>query len=204
MTNEKVLVFSERLLEGESWEKYGVLKDASEVSRLLQNILYPANLFYLERDVAETDERFKQLIPYIIIKAGDNVFRYRRSKKGGEGRLHGLYSIGVGGHINPVDEQAIIQDTYETALRRELSEEIELQGNGTYSIKTLGCIYDSSTPVGRVHFGIVHLLKLDHYDFDVKTKDPALTDGGFMPVAYLKNHLDEFESWSAIALEHLL
>ena len=59
---------------------------------------------YMKRSLAEEDPSFKQLIPYAIIMSGGQVFKYRRGVKGGESRLHGLISVGVGGHISAVDE----------------------------------------------------------------------------------------------------
>ncbi|MBF0203073.1 MAG: phosphoesterase [Desulfamplus sp.] len=60
-------------------------------------------LHWLDRPSAEKDKNFKQIIPYIIIQAesGNLTAIYRR--KGSESRLHDLWSIGIGGHINPLD-----------------------------------------------------------------------------------------------------
>ena len=43
---------------------------------------------FMDRDLAEVDVGFKQLIPYAIIKAGDRILIYTRGKKGGEVKLH--------------------------------------------------------------------------------------------------------------------
>ena len=61
---------------------------------------------FIPRPDAENDPGYKQIIPYVVLRRGDKIFMTRRLKKGGEARLHGLMSIGVGGHINPVDDAA--------------------------------------------------------------------------------------------------
>ena len=63
--------------------------------------------FFVERRHAETDSSLKQLIPYCVLLRGDEIFLMRRKPKGGESRLFNLHSIGVGGHINPVDGTVI-------------------------------------------------------------------------------------------------
>lgn len=60
---------------------------------------------WIERAIAEQDSSLKQIIPYIIIQDcnRNRTAIYRRA--GGESRLHGLWSIGIGGHINLSDIQ---------------------------------------------------------------------------------------------------
>jgi predicted NUDIX family phosphoesterase len=58
---------------------------------------------YLDRPVAEQDPSFKQLIPYVVVRDGPRTFLMERTDAGGDARLHGKASIGVGGHLNPVD-----------------------------------------------------------------------------------------------------
>ena len=51
----------------------------------------------------ETDRSWKQVIPYLVLRDGEDYFLMRRTKAGGDARLHDRYSIGVGGHLNPGD-----------------------------------------------------------------------------------------------------
>lgn len=205
---EKVLVFPESSLneafpfaDMQQLMSDGFIKDSKKVARLLNTTLQPTNLLYIDRDAAESNESFKQLIPYCVLKDGDNIFRYQRTNKSGEARLQGLWSVGVGGHINPCDAGGVLQDTYQSALQRELEEEVSFRG--TYRNTILGCLYDASTALGRIHFGIVHLLELEP-GFHIHPTDPAVANGDFMPLEYLKNHIEDFEVWSQIVLEHLL
>src|SRR2546428_12219127 len=49
------------------------------------------------RASAEEDPSFKQIIPYLIVRHRGRLFLVQRSTEGGETRLFGKYSIGVGG-----------------------------------------------------------------------------------------------------------
>ena len=75
----------------------------TDVERYLDAILDPKNNFFIDRGAAEEDPSFKQLIPYCLFKHGDRYLHYVRGKSGGESRLHAKGSVGIGGHINPVD-----------------------------------------------------------------------------------------------------
>ncbi len=166
-----------------------------EVERYLPRLLDPAHLRYLARPEAENDPSFKQLIPYMVLRWGEQLFHYRRGQGGGEARLHALRSIGVGGHINR--EDGIPAGAYRQGLLRELREEVDLEG--PYHEQTVGLINDDRTPVGRVHLGIIHVI--DVAKPNVRRREAALTDDGFAPLAELRRHRDQFETWSQLLLE---
>ena len=93
---ERVLCFKREL-----FEELGVFQGLSlEVEKYLPVLTSTAKLVYLNRSEAEQDKHFKQLIPYVLLICGDRILRYRRGKGGQETRLHGLFSVGVGGHIS--------------------------------------------------------------------------------------------------------
>src|SRR4051794_40076126 len=89
-----------------------------EVQRYLPALLQPEQLRYLPRPEAENDPSFKQLIPYVVLRCGDQLFHYRRGRAGSEARLRTLRSLGVGGHINPGDGSQ--PDAYRAGLEREI------------------------------------------------------------------------------------
>ncbi|NLJ10838.1 MAG: NUDIX domain-containing protein [Treponema sp.] len=116
---------------------------------------------FILRTDAEHNPAYKQLIPYCLIQDQDGTFlSYER--KGTEKRLHGLMSLGVGGHINPVDthstQEAALAETLQKALNRELEEEIGLTPEKS-DCTCLGLIHEDRTPVGQVHIGIVYLVR---------------------------------------------
>jgi predicted NUDIX family phosphoesterase len=84
-------------------------------------------------------------------------------------------------------------------MRRELEEEVEHAD--VRSEQLVGLINDDETPVGRVHLGVVHLIELDKPS--VRAREKELADSGFRPVKELLNELEQFETWSQIALKAL-
>jgi predicted NUDIX family phosphoesterase len=105
---------------------------------------------YLDRAIAENDPSFKQLIPYVVVRDADRVFLMHRTDAGGDSRLHGRASIGVGGHLNPVDEGS---DALMAGLRREWAEELDASWEPEFEL--LGLLNDDTNPVGAVHLGVV-------------------------------------------------
>jgi len=160
-------------------------------------LLDPRHLSFLPRSLAENDPSHKQLIPYVILRCAGQVYHYRRGQGAGEKRLRALRSIGVGGHINPLDGETG-SNPYRQALLRELEEEIFLET--TYEERCLGLINDDSTPVGQVHLGIVHVFELA--EPKARRREADLTQDGFAPLAELIRNKQEFETWSQFVLDH--
>lgn len=178
-----------------------VCNNPLEVESILTEILTSGELEYRARPAAEKDPSWKQIIPYVVIVRGREVFKYKRTKKAGDSRLHDLWSVGVGGHINPVDGEGEV--AYEAAFWRELEEEVGLTRGVVQYEKKIGLIYDDSNEVGQVHFGICHAVKID-FTTTMTFKDPALADGQFCPAYELKRTSDAFENWSKLVIDHLL
>ena len=98
-TEERVLCFERRL-----FEELGVFQGISlDVEKYLPALTTTARLVYLNRSDAEKDKNHKQLIPYVLLLCQGKILRYRRGRGGQETRLHGLFSVGVGGHISEED-----------------------------------------------------------------------------------------------------
>lgn len=167
-------------------------------------LLVPGAYEFRPRSEVETDPDYKQLIPYVVLKCGDDLFHYRRGSSGTEKRLLALRSIGIGGHIceqdaSRADGAQIRLDAYETGMRRELFEEVAIGCH--WKEHFLGFINDDRTPVGSVHLGVVHLFELEARD--VRSREEALTDAGFAPLPELVDQADQFETWSQFVLEEL-
>ena len=109
---------------------------------------------FLPRAEAEQDPAYRQIIPYITLCRGDEVLCTRRLKKGGEARLHGLLSLGLGGHINALDGDT--EGIFQRGLHRELAEEADYTPVG--ELQPLGVINDDRTEVGSVHLGFAFTL----------------------------------------------
>lgn len=197
--SEKVLVFPEELIANYDFSK-GIIYDRKQLQEITGSILNSGKLFYMDRAKAENDPSHKQLIPYTLIFNKNGIFAYQRTKKGGESRLHGLWSIGVGGHINPHDGESNDNASYWEGLKRELQEEIGLTIN--YNPMLVAALYDNSNDVGKVHFGMVHGIMVG-LDWQPTTKDFALSNGWFEFLHTLMKNKDSFENWSKIILENL-
>lgn len=174
---------------------------SGDPERYLRALLAPGMGSFRPRPEMEEDPSFKQIIPYVIFRCGERVFRYTRGRSQGEARLHAKQSIGVGGHVDEADaEGRATRDAYEIALRRELAEEVELRSPG--AMRLAGLINDDSSPVGRVHLGVVHVYDLE--EPGVAAREDGLAEAGFVPLSELQGGVQSLETWSQIALEHVL
>ncbi len=125
------------------------------------------HLFFAERGYMEQCSHYKQLIPYLVLTrgAGDatRVLCYQRRAKHTEERLGGLWSVGFGGHIEPLDRA---DDTVATlglmraCALRELEEETGLRVDER-SLERVGFISSDRNDVSSVHFGVVYRIALD-------------------------------------------
>jgi len=163
--------------------------------------------FFRRREPSEQEPEFKQLIPYVIIICeaanGDIlIFKYRRGKGTGETRLTGQLSIGIGGHVDMVDDDnAPLNELYQKGMIRELNEEVKIKTT-VLEEKCVGLINDDSMPVGKVHLGVVHVMKVAMPE--VETADESEVDqAGFISLSLLRQIKYELETWSQIALDAL-
>ena len=197
MREELVLCFRRTLLD-----EIGSFDGASrDVPRFIPRILEAGSTHYVRRAEAENDPSEKQIIPYVLFRKGDRYLHYVRGKGSGEKRLVAMGSLGIGGHINHRDETLFQSgvDAYEEALQRELHEELKMDGR--FETRIIGLINDDSTPVGRVHFGIVHLCELG--DREVSKGEAVITDLQFLTLPELISRRDRMETWSQLCLELL-
>lgn len=195
---EQVLVVPRTLLE-EIGMFQGIRSEGVEDA--MAKLLDPANHYFIDRAEAEEDPSHKQLIPYCVLRCGDRILHYTRGKSGGESRLHAKISVGVGGHINPVDTNNGTGATaYYAAVERELDEELVMNTSHTNTIVAL--LNDDSNAVGEVHLGIVHVIELE--SDDVASREDALSELGFSDLTELKGPLFErLETWSQHCIAHL-
>jgi len=197
IADENVLVFPRSLFE----QLGGFQGFNSNVNRYLPVILNIKNNRFMARSQAETNPDFKQIIPYVVITDGKNVLHYVRGKKAGEQRLVAKGSVGIGGHINDEDHTlfAFGMQAFQDAVKREVCEELAIQGE--FNARPVGLINDDSTEVGRVHFGIVHVLFCTPEQ--VKKNEQVITQVEFIPIDELKVKREQMESWSQLCLDNL-
>ena len=158
---------------------------------------------FLPRDMVEDDPEYKQIIPYAVLSycpdlGSEEWFLMQRKKGGGEKRLHNLFSLGVGGHINPIDDD-INEKIVERALLRELHEELFVPES--FEIAPIGLLNDDSNPVGAVHFGMVYKITVN--ERTVKVREHEQLEGAFTSVDELGGRAAEMETWSRLVCEGL-
>lgn len=160
-----------------------------------------ANNSFRSRATVEEDPSFKQIIPYVLVRHGDRYLLMRRTNRQTEARLHGKYSVGVGGHINDTEIFAGSQNVIDAGLERELGEEIMLHGERR-SLELVGIISDDSTPVGQVHLGLVFILETTSPGFTVNEADMMTAE--WASVESLREKAPDMETWSQIAVKHVI
>ncbi len=197
---EQVLVVERKVLE-----QVGIFQGLTlDVDRYLRNIFVQGVPRFMPRSQAEVDPSFKQIIPYVIMACDGKYLTYVRGKRAGETRLVGNRSIGIGGHINPIDADnsslfAYLYENYLTAVQREVAEEVSVETSHTDRVVAL--LNDESNEVGSVHLGIVHYWILDAPK--VTKREQMMTQMAFMSPAELHQLRDTLETWSGLCLSQL-
>ena len=153
---------------------------------------------FLSRPEAENDPSHKQIIPYVVIRKGDEVFVTRRLNKGGEKRLHGLLSIGVGGHINP-ENDGDNSDVLERGMKREIEEEVDIEN--MVKLTPRGIINDDTNEVGTVHLGLFYTLEVTGSVF---VRETEKLEGFWVKQSELKELYDQMETWSQFVIQTIV
>jgi predicted NUDIX family phosphoesterase len=148
---------------------------------------------FRSRAEAEQDPSWKQVIPYVVLRDGDAIFLMRRTRAGGDERLHDRYSIGIGGHVNPEDADVA------GGLRREWQEEIE--ADFTPQFEPIGLLNDDDNAVGAVHLGLV--FAADANGRPVAIREHEKLEGRFASPVEVAAVADKLETWSALLFEFL-
>jgi predicted NUDIX family phosphoesterase len=186
--DEQVLVVPrEALVPGEGWT--GVRAD----DLVAANAVVATEGVYVRRGDAEVDPSHKQVIPYLVLRDGERWFLMRRTRAGGDARLHDLWSIGVGGHLNPGDGDVA------GGLRREWTEELVADFEPDYA--PVGLLNDDTTPVGAVHVGFVYVADAGGRPVAIRETD-KLT-GAFATTEEVRAVRDAMETWSRLAFDAL-
>ena len=188
MSDERVFVVPRTAVIDEAgW--YGLRTDGLEafVAALERDGRYEA------RDRMEVDPAFKQVIPYLVLRDGERYFLMQRTAAGGDARLHGRYSIGVGGHLNPGDGGLL------GGLRREWHE--ELVADFVPDFRLVALLNDDTTEVGAVHLGAVYVGDAGGRPVAIRETDKL--SGSFVGAPAVAAVADRLETWSRLVFESL-
>jgi predicted NUDIX family phosphoesterase len=187
--DEQVLGLSrDEVPHGLDWRGVRAIPHAPLITAIEQHGIYR------RRGDAEDDPTWKQVIPYLALRDGEDIFLMRRTRAGGDVRLHDRYTIGVGGHVNPEDGGVI------GGLRREWAEELVADFEPTF--QPLGVLNDDDNPVGAVHLGLVY--SADAGGRSVEIRETEKLEGSFVPLADVGDVADLLETWSALLFDFLV
>jgi predicted NUDIX family phosphoesterase len=164
-----------------------------------EGFLRDENLWLAPRPVVEYREDFRQIIPYVILRHEDSVAIYRRTAAGGETRLHGLFSIGFGGHIRLSDivargDSIDVKATLSGAASREVDEEVFHSALERRDL--IGIIYDDADAVSRVHLGVVELWSLK--EARLEPAEDSICECRFVRLDELGSYSKQMEGWSRL------
>ena len=193
--NENVLVVRREL-----FDELGSFQGLNfEAEKYLKAILSRGSNFFIPRPEAEINPAYKQIIPYALLSFENKVLHYVRGKKAGEQRLVAKGSIGIGGHMNEIDESLFAMDeqAYRAGVEREVNEEINIET--PFEDRIVALLNDDSTEVGRVHLGIVHIFKLK--EPKVQKREAMITGLSFLTKQELMARHESLEIWSQICVD---
>ncbi|MGE6227584.1 hypothetical protein [Paenibacillus chitinolyticus] len=194
--DERVLVVSTQQLEDSVFNpREGFSIPIVDTRKFLSDIGFFADRWQVEHNTV-----IRQPIPYILVKSKGRFFATKRLPGAGEDRLFNKISMGVGGHINPEDEDGV-RDIFTNGMFRELHEELWINGK-VNDWKFTGVINDKTNPVSQDHIALVYVVDVGDHEVSVKENDKL--DGKFYSIQELLDHHDQLESWSQILLEMIV
>ena len=168
----------------------------SDLDELLASVR--AHYQFRPRREVEEDPSAPQIIPYVVFRHDEQYFLTHRLRRSSERRLRHLYSLGVGGHINPEDLSGEM-DPIDAGMRREWDEEVVYTGR--FQTRLLGAINDETTPVGRVHVGLIYLVEGDRPEIAIREVDKL--KGALLPLDAMRSYYLDMESWSQLIFDYL-
>lgn len=208
--DELVLVVPENRVF-EAGHFIGVTTDPEKVGCVLKN----AGIYreFKPHGSLEGNSELKQLIPYVVVRRNHDYFAYVRLEGGGESRLSGKLSIGIGGHMNDIkihDEAAQREHSvsFTTLLQKNTERELEEELAYTFNMKDcvttrIGIINDEKDAVGSEHIGILILIQIPP-NADVSVREVESLEGRWMKLDEINNYDGPIEPWTKLALDHLI
>lgn len=167
--------------------------------------LNAAGCWWGPRPNLEENESFRQIIPYVVLRCGDQYLTYTRGGAGGEARLHEKISMGFGGHVDLPDAQTDERGLFDLeacltiSVQRELDE--EMPGLTVTGRSWVGLLADNTDAVGRVHVGLLGIW--DVAEVPTASGEDAVAEVTAMNVDELKAAHARLEGWSQILIDNL-
>ena len=153
---------------------------------------------------------FPQILGYVqLVNEQGEILSYAR--KGKEKGLHGMRSIGVGGHVSHEELVTAIYrsdeptqlpkltELIQLGLRRELIEEVGID-IGTYMEANQLLVSDSNI-TSQVHVGLP--MKLEVPELGIVLDESEFLDARWISVEELKATVDIYEPWSQLIIQNM-
>ena len=153
---------------------------------------------------------FPQILGYVqLINEQGEILSYAR--KGKEKGLHGMRSIGVGGHVSHEELVTAIYrsdeptqlpkltELIQLGLRRELLEEVGID-IGTYMEANQLLVSDSNV-TSQVHVGLPMQLRVE--ESDISLDESEFLDARWISIEELKATVDIYEPWSQLLIQNM-
>ncbi len=161
----------------------------------------------MRRGLAEEDFSVVQLVSVFVVHYNGTFLTHMRSARLPESRLHGEYSLMLGGHLAIEDFSQLTLDLFTedslsdcSYILRELSEELVLQTDPI--VEPCGYLYDVSREVSKQHLGLVYFVDLPEKKFQIGERG-FLMNAVFEDPASIRERIDQFENWSVVLLDNL-
>ena len=150
--------------------------------------------YQVRNNELEGDVRFKQVIPYIVVKSEDKYLFATRSSDGSESRLRGKGLIGFGGHVRAEDVEG--KSLVEWG-QRELEEELEAKSE-VLSIEFRGIINRLADDVDLVHVGLLIVVEVGGQNVEIREKE-KFDEPEWLSLGELKK-TGHLEGWSQLVV----
>lgn len=173
--------------------------DRQELARLSQT---------MRRRQAEETYEVVQIVSVFVVTFRGMFLTHMRSARLPENRLHGEYSVMLGGHVSIEDFAQLTLDMFDdsedlsdcTYILRELSEELILRSSPIVAPR--GFIYDESRDVSRQHLGLVYSVTLPSQDFEIGERG-FLLNAKMETLESIKSRREQFENWSWTLMDNM-
>jgi predicted NUDIX family phosphoesterase len=187
--DQQILVITKnKLFDGDEFQ--GVASKGDYEKRILEHGTY------MRRGDAENNPEYKQPVSYglIINPTTKQVFLYQRANtdEHAEMRLASNWAVGVGGHVEKVDDDL---NPLKDSVRREVSEEVTIAGD-ILDVVPIGYVNDDSNDVGKVHIGILYAIETNA--LQAASASPEMKTGGFVDITVAQELIKELntENWT--------
>ncbi len=182
--------------------------NASDLAEFQRNVI--SRFLFVERNRAELDPSFVQLIPSCVVACGPKLLCLRRSADSARTELKSKWTSLFGGHVDEADryDNGNAWQTILTGVKREIREELGIHING-HTPEFAGLAIDPTSSVGRLHIGVVFFYSVKvsgvRLTTDLDLSEFEISKAGIVRFLSCQemsqmNCLGQFDPWSTLFL----